>query len=71
MSLGAVERAEGLVLGVSYRTALFDAATIRRHLEVLRPADAELYRMLSRSALELARLDPERRGAIEDLLGPP
>jgi predicted short-subunit dehydrogenase-like oxidoreductase (DUF2520 family) len=48
-----------------------DVETIRRHLEVLRPADAELYRMLSRSALELARLDPERRGAIEDLLGPP
>ena len=70
---GALEnlRAGGPQGALTGPVARGDVETIRRHLEVLRPADAELYRMLSRSALELARLDPERRGAIEDLLGPP
>jgi predicted short-subunit dehydrogenase-like oxidoreductase (DUF2520 family) len=45
-----------------------DVETIRRHLEVLRKADADLYRVLSRAALDLARLDPERRRAIQELL---
>lgn len=45
-----------------------DVTTIRRHLAALDGADRELYRALSRAALELARLDPERRRAIQDLL---
>ncbi|HEX2077990.1 MAG TPA: amino acid adenylation domain-containing protein [Longimicrobium sp.] len=36
LSLGAIERAEGLVLVLAYRTQLFDASTIRRHLAQLR-----------------------------------
>ncbi len=45
-----------------------DVETIGRHLQVLNTADAELYRALTRAALELARLDPEQRRAIERLL---
>jgi predicted short-subunit dehydrogenase-like oxidoreductase (DUF2520 family) len=45
-----------------------DVETIRRHLEVLKQTDAELYRVLSRAALDLASLDPDRRRAIQGLL---
>ncbi len=45
-----------------------DVETIRRHLEALKGRDAELYRALSRAALELTSHDPERRRAIQRLL---
>jgi len=38
-----------------------DAATVRAHLEALSPGDRELYRVLGRAALELAR-----RGGLPD-----
>jgi len=67
---GALEnvRAGGPQAALTGPVARGDVETIRRHLDVLRGADAELYRTLSRAALELARLDPERRRAIERLL---
>lgn len=48
-----------------------DAATIRLHLAALEPADRELYRMLGRAALALAReagLDPAAARAVERAL---
>ncbi len=67
---GALEnlRAAGPEAALTGPVARGDVETIRRHLEVLRGPDAELYRTLSRAALQLARLDPERRRAIEELL---
>jgi predicted short-subunit dehydrogenase-like oxidoreductase (DUF2520 family) len=67
---GALEnlRAGGPAGALTGPVARGDVETIRRHLEVLRKADADLYRALSRAALDLARLDPERRRAIQELL---
>lgn len=67
---GAVEnvRTAGPRVALTGPVARGDVETIRRHLAVLRGEDAELYRTVSRAALELARLDPERRRAIEELL---
>jgi predicted short-subunit dehydrogenase-like oxidoreductase (DUF2520 family) len=67
---GAVDnlRAAGPEAALTGPVARGDVATVRRHLEVLRGADAELYRTLSRAALDLARLDPDRRRAIQKLL---
>lgn len=67
---GALEnvRAAGPQGALTGPVARGDVETIRRHLEALRGADAELYRTLSRAALPLAQLDPERRRAIERLL---
>lgn len=61
-------RAAGLEGALTGPVARGDLETIRRHLQVLKGADAELYRALSRAALDLARQDPERRRAIERLL---
>jgi predicted short-subunit dehydrogenase-like oxidoreductase (DUF2520 family) len=68
---GALEnvRVAGPGAALTGPVARGDVETIRRHLEVLRGADAELYRTLSRAALDLAQLDPERRRAIQTLLG--
>ena len=70
---GALEnlRAAGPETALTGPVARGDVETVRRHLEVLHGADAELYRTLSRAALQLARLDPERRRAIEELLSSP
>jgi len=70
---GALEnlRAAGPTAALTGPVARGDVETVRRHLEILRGADAELYRTLSRAALAFAPLDAERRRAIEVLLGPP
>jgi predicted short-subunit dehydrogenase-like oxidoreductase (DUF2520 family) len=67
---GALEnlRAAGPAGALTGPVARGDVETIRRHLEVLQETDAELYRALSRAALDLARLDPDRRRAIQELL---
>ncbi|MBI2401531.1 MAG: DUF2520 domain-containing protein [Gemmatimonadetes bacterium] len=67
---GALEnvRAAGPRAALTGPVVRGDIETVRRHLAVLHGPDAELYRTLSRAALELARLDPERRRAIEELL---
>jgi len=67
---GALEnlRAAGPAEALTGPVARGDVDTIRRHLEALKGQDAELYRVLSRAALDLAQLDPERRRAIQDLL---
>jgi predicted short-subunit dehydrogenase-like oxidoreductase (DUF2520 family) len=67
-ALGNV-RAAGPRAALTGPVARGDVETVRRHLAALSGADRELYRTLSRAALELARLDPERRRAIRDLLG--
>lgn len=67
---GALEslRATGPTGALTGPVARGDVETIRRHLRALQDHDAELYRILSRAALDLASLDPERRRAIQDLL---
>jgi predicted short-subunit dehydrogenase-like oxidoreductase (DUF2520 family) len=62
-------RAAGPGAALTGPAARGDVETIRRHLAALDGADAELYRALSRAALALSDLDPERRRAIADLLG--
>lgn len=61
-------RAAGPAAALTGPVARGDVETVRRHLEALRGPDAELYRVLSRAALELAHLDPKRRREIEELL---
>ncbi len=61
-------RAAGPAAALTGPVARGDVETIRQHLQVLKGADAELYRALSRAALELTKHDPERRRAIERLL---
>ncbi|HEY2825872.1 MAG TPA: DUF2520 domain-containing protein [Gemmatimonadales bacterium] len=46
-----------------------DAETITRHLALLTPGEAALYRALGKGALALAELDPARRRAVEQALG--
>ncbi len=67
---GALEnlRAAGPAGALTGPVARGDVETIRRHLRALQATDADLYRALSRAALELASLDPDRRRAIQDLL---
>lgn len=48
-----------------------DVETVRLHLEVLGPEDRELYRLLSRLTLELARLPGAQRRALEQVLDEP
>ncbi|HEU0299006.1 MAG TPA: amino acid adenylation domain-containing protein, partial [Longimicrobium sp.] len=71
LTLGAVERPDGLHLGVFYRTALFDASTIRRLLEqyaaLLRAVAAEPDARVS--AVELAS-EEERRTLLAWSAGP-
>lgn len=67
---GALEnlRTAGPAGALTGPVARGDVDTIRAHLHALQAADAELYRALSRAALDLASLDPDRRRAIQDLL---
>ena len=45
-----------------------DAETVRTHLQALDPADAALYRSLSKATLEIAELTAEQRRAVERAL---
>jgi predicted short-subunit dehydrogenase-like oxidoreductase (DUF2520 family) len=45
-----------------------DAATVRRHLTLLKGEQADIYRVLGRVALRLADLDPQQRKGIEEAL---
>jgi len=67
---GALEnvRAAGPADALTGPVARGDVNTIRRHLDALQDTDAELYRALSRAALDLASLDSDRHRAIQDLL---
>jgi len=62
-------RAAGPAAALTGPVARGDVDTIRKHLAALDGADAELYRALSRAALAVSDLDPERRRAIADVLG--
>jgi predicted short-subunit dehydrogenase-like oxidoreductase (DUF2520 family) len=42
-----------------------DVATVRAHLAVLPPSLREAYRALGKVALEMTKLEPERRAAVE------
>ncbi|HEU0301047.1 MAG TPA: condensation domain-containing protein, partial [Longimicrobium sp.] len=64
LSLGAVERPEGLTIGLSYRTALFDAATIRRHLEQLRVLLEGIAADADRRLSALPLLTEDERSAV-------
>jgi predicted short-subunit dehydrogenase-like oxidoreductase (DUF2520 family) len=61
-------RAAGPAGALTGPVARGDVETIRRHLDALQDTDAELYRALSRAALDLASLDLDRHRAIQDLL---
>jgi predicted short-subunit dehydrogenase-like oxidoreductase (DUF2520 family) len=79
----AREALSGLMAGVVENVALRgvdaltgpvargDVETVRLHLEVLGPEDRELYRLLSRLTLELARLPGAQRRALEQVLDEP
>jgi predicted short-subunit dehydrogenase-like oxidoreductase (DUF2520 family) len=47
-----------------------DAATVRKHLSLLRGTQAELYRQLGRVALDLADLPPDQREEVARALKP-
>jgi predicted short-subunit dehydrogenase-like oxidoreductase (DUF2520 family) len=61
-------RGEGPQTALTGPVARGDIQTIRRHLAALDEADRDLYRALSRAALVLSRLDPERHRAVLDAL---
>ncbi|HEU0300193.1 MAG TPA: amino acid adenylation domain-containing protein, partial [Longimicrobium sp.] len=64
LSLAAVERPEGLVLGLTYRAALFDASTIRTHLARLRVLLEGIAEDADRRISELPLLTEEERDAV-------
>lgn len=61
-------RARGARGALTGPVARGDVESIRHHLAALDGLDAELYRALSRAALELATLDEEKRRAVMNLL---
>jgi predicted short-subunit dehydrogenase-like oxidoreductase (DUF2520 family) len=61
-------RTEGPLQALTGPVVRGDTETIRRHLKLLSPSDAALYRALGRGALDLANPDAERRRAVERAL---
>jgi predicted short-subunit dehydrogenase-like oxidoreductase (DUF2520 family) len=61
-------RGEGPLKAMTGPVVRGDAETIARHLALLTPGEADLYRALGRGALALADLDPARRKAVERAL---
>ena len=62
-------RSEGPLKALTGPVVRGDAETISRHLALLTPGEADLYRALGKGALALAELDPARRKAVERALG--
>ena len=61
-------RSEGPLQALTGPVVRGDAETITKHLKLLSPVEADLYRALGKGALALANLDAARRKAVERAL---